>query len=172
MSATGLYVPPMLIFPRCRMKPCLMNNSTSGSIGTCTPSGWINEKTFTQWFDHCLSVVHPQSCKEPVLLMFDGHASHVRNLDIIDKARQNNVILLCLPFHTSHRLQPLGVSFFRSLKGRYAEEVRMWLRNHPGRRLCEENAAALFSCSAYQDAALVRNATNGFHKAGNYNDLP
>ena len=97
--------------------------------------------------------------------MFDGHASHTRNLDVVELARQNNVILLCLPSHTSHRLQPLDVSFFRSLKSKYAEEVRTWLRDHPGRQLSEDHVAELVG-NAYQDAASLRNAINGFRKAG------
>lgn len=167
MSAAGMYVPPMLIFPRMRMKNCLMDHCAPGMIGTCTKSGWIDEKTFTEWFKHFISSVTPQAKDAPVLLILDGHASHTRNLEVIEMARENNTILLCLPSHTSHRLQPLDVSFFRSLKAKYSEEVRIWLRNHPGRKLCEDQIAELFS-RAYGNAACLKNATNGFRKTGKH----
>jgi hypothetical protein len=164
-SATGIYVSPMLIFPRVRMKPSLMDHCAPGAIGTCTKTGWINEKVFSDWFEHFLTEVQPQSRQQPVLLIFDGHTSHTRNLKVIEKARENNVVLLCLPSHTSHQLQPLDISFFRSLKSKYDEQVRLWLRNHAGRKLCEDQIAEIFG-NAYQNAASLKNAIGGFRKAG------
>ena len=164
-SATGRYVSPMLIFPRARMKPNLMDHCVPGAVGTCTKTGWINEQVFSEWFDHFMKEVQPKTHQEPILLIFDGHASHTRNLDVIQKARENNVILLCLPSHTSHRLQPLDVSFFKSLKSKYDEQVRLWLRNHVGRALAEDRVAEIFGI-AYQEAASVKNAVSGFRRAG------
>ena len=46
-----------------------------------------------------------------VLLVLDGHASH-RPLDVVTYAREHDVALLCLPPHTTHRLQPLDRTFF------------------------------------------------------------
>jgi DDE superfamily endonuclease len=144
-----------------------MDHCMPGMIGTCTKSGGIDEKTFNEWFQHFLLVVQPKERREPVLLILDGHASHTRNFDVIEEARLNNVILLCIPSHTSHRLQPLDVSFFRSLKAKYNEEVRIWLRSHPGRKLCEDQIAQ-HSSHAYGDTACPRNAMNGFCKSGWY----
>ena len=39
----------------------------------------------------------------------DAHASNL-SIGLIDKAIENNVILLCLPPHTTHMLQPLDVA--------------------------------------------------------------
>jgi len=43
VSATGHYIPPMLIFPRARMKPGLFDDAPVGAIGAANPSGWITE---------------------------------------------------------------------------------------------------------------------------------
>ena len=51
----------------------------------------------------------------PVVLFFDGHGSHI-GIDIVTKARKENVILYCLPPHTTHVLQPLAVSEFVAVK--------------------------------------------------------
>ena len=56
------------------------------------------------------------------MLFVKGHASHI-NLDIIDLARENDVILFCLPPHTTHALQPLDVSVFKSLKSHFSKAV-------------------------------------------------
>jgi len=63
-----------------------MDDAPPGSIGTCTPTGWINEEKFAMWFDHFIKTVQPQARESPTLLIFDGHASHVTNIELIDKA--------------------------------------------------------------------------------------
>ena len=61
--------------------------------------------------------------QRPVLLCVDGHASHV-NLDVIDLARKNDVILSCLPLYTTYTLQSLDVSVFKYLKSHFSKAVR------------------------------------------------
>ena len=61
-----------------------------------------------------------ESCEEPIklppiLLIYDGHGSHT-TLDWVTLARENNIILFCLPPHTTHRLQPLDVGCFGPLQ--------------------------------------------------------
>ena len=167
VSATGVYIPPMLIFPRARLNPSLMNGAPSGAVAEVSKSGWITEAIFTKWFQHFLLTVQPRSRPEPVLLLMDGHASHTGNLDVIEEARANNVQLLVLPSHCTHRLQPLDLSFFKSLNTHYNSEIVSWLRAHPGRRVTEYEIATLFS-SAYGRSASVNNAVHGFEKAGIY----
>jgi hypothetical protein len=61
-----------------------------------------------------------ESCEEaiqlpPILLMYNGHGSHT-TLDWVTLAHSNNIILFCLPPHTTHRLQPLDVGCFGLLQ--------------------------------------------------------
>ena len=99
------------------------------------------------------------------MLIMDGHGSHTKNLDVIKKARENNVILISLPSHCTHKLQPLDIAFFKSMNTYYDQEVQAWLRRHAGRVVTELQVAEIFS-AAYGKAATVQNACNGFRKAG------
>jgi len=45
----------------------------------------------------------------------DGHSSHYQP-EIIQLARENDVVILCFPPYTSADSQPLDVGFFRPLK--------------------------------------------------------
>ena len=54
--------------------------------------------------------------EHPVILLTDGHRTHI-NIDILDLCHENNMILFCLPPHTTHALQPLDVAVFKSLSG-------------------------------------------------------
>jgi len=102
---------------------------------------------FIMWFEHFIKTVQPQARDSPTLLILDGHASHVRNLDLIEKVRDNNVLQLCLPCHCTHRLQPLDVSFFKSRNWHYDEEIRNWMHEHDGRRITEYDVAGIFGHS-------------------------
>jgi hypothetical protein len=166
VSASGTYVPPM-IFPRVRMKPAFMDKAPTGSLGVASKSGWINEELFTRWFDHFLEVTQPAACQSKTLLIVDGHSSHVKNFDVIAKARDNNVIILCLPSHCTHRLQPLDVSFFKPLNARYNSVVQTWHRQQPGRPVTEAEFGELFN-SAYSGVASLEKAQSGFQKTGLY----
>ena len=129
MSASGLFVPPMLIFPRKNMSMHLLRGAPVGSIAAVHPSGWVQSNLFTQWFQHFLDHVKP-SADSPVLLIFDGHYSHTRNIEVIDLARNNHVVMVSLPPHSTHKLQPLDKTFMGPIKVYYSEEIRKWIRQN------------------------------------------
>lgn len=84
---------------------------------------------------------------------------------VINKARQNNVIILSLPSHCTHRTQPLDISFFKSLNARYNATVQTWHRQHLGRPLTEAEFGELFN-TAYSNVATLDEAHSGFRKSG------
>lgn len=52
---------------------------------------------------------------KPHMILWDGHDSH-ETVDIIDLAIELGIHLFCFPSKTTHKLQPLDVSCFSSLK--------------------------------------------------------
>ena len=62
--------------------------------------------------------------------------------------------------HCTHKLQPLDISFFKSMNWQYDEEIRNWIREHDGRRVTEYDVAPIFA-KAYAKAATVKNAISG-----------
>lgn len=129
MSASGVYVPPMIIFKRKRMIDALGHGAPSGSLVTNNESGWMTKELFSDWLKHFVAYVGCSKDK-PVLVILDGHVSHTKNYDAIEYARANGVHILSLPPHTTHRLQPLDRAYFKSLKLYYNEECDRWIRLH------------------------------------------
>lgn len=164
MSAGGTFIPPLLIFSRQRMKEELKDGAPPGSIFACNPSGWMTVEVFSLWFDHFLSHVKP-TAEDPALLILDGHKSHTKNLYVIEQARKNHVTLLCLPPHTSHKLQPLDVGVMYPLSRYLDLALEHWLNNNPGRVVSVFQISRLF-CKAYLKGCTPENAINGFRKAG------
>lgn len=109
--------------------------------------------------------IFPRSRAKPELLDDDEHTTHTKNLEVIDKAREKCVVLLCFPPHTTHRLQPLDVSLMAALSIYYSSEVQRWMQLHPGRPLNIAQIGKLFE-TAYMKAASVQTTVNGFRKTG------
>lgn len=166
MSPTGHFIPPLIIFPRKKTDENLKNGVPLGAVVKCHPSGWIQLSTFSEWFEHFVENVKP-TLDDPVLLIIDGHYSHTKNIDVIDRAREKGVRIVCLPPHTTHRLQPLDVSFMAPFKHYYAKEVENWLLKHPFQCLKEKDVGPLMG-RAYSRAATLEVAANGFRKCGIY----
>ena len=61
--------------------------------------------------DHFLKYLSERSAKIPIFLLYAGHKSNI-NLGITDWVKQEHIILLVLPAHTSHVLQRLDVLSF------------------------------------------------------------
>ena len=90
------------------MKMELMGGAPSGSIYAYHKTGWIQLDLFTQWLSHFVNFVKPSQVNS-ALIILDGHASHKKNLETINFARQNHITIICLPLHYTQRMQPLDV---------------------------------------------------------------
>uniref|UniRef100_A0A1Y1N7V7 DDE-1 domain-containing protein n=1 Tax=Photinus pyralis TaxID=7054 RepID=A0A1Y1N7V7_PHOPY len=164
MRQVYMYVPPMLVFPRKNMKSELLDGAPPGTIAKCHPSGWIQQDLFTAWFHHFIKHVKP-CVDDQVVLILDGHYSHTRNIDIINIARENYIHIVCLPPHSTHKLQPLDVAFMSPFKTYYAQAIERWLKHNPGRLVTAYQIAELMG-ESYLRAASVEVAVNGFRKCG------
>ena len=163
-SASGQYVPPLILFKGARLPRDLQDGAPQGSVVLCNESGWMTQETFLLWLKHFIATVNPTP-ERKVLLVLDGHTSHTTNLEAIDLAREKGVVLLSLPPHCSHRMQPLDVCFFRPLKMYFAQEQDGWMRNHFGKKITRNQLPCIFS-AAYTKAASMGNAVNAFAKTG------
>ncbi|XP_065668078.1 uncharacterized protein LOC136088311 [Hydra vulgaris] len=144
------YVPPMIIFKRKRVPNELGDGAPEGSIVTCS----------------VMFISHVKPTKDDkVLLILDGHKSLTKNLEAIQLAIDNNVIMLSLPPHTTHKLQPLDKAFFKPFQVYYDQEVEKWLRLNPGRSVSSYQVANLFHL-AYAKAATMSTTINGFASCG------
>ena len=111
----------MIIYSKCFPGGQYQFEGPDDALYAKSDSGWIDSELFLTWLKTIfLKYVVPQ---RPVMLLIDGHKSHM-TLDAIDLCRSNDVILFCLPPHTTHALQPLDVSVFKSLKDSFAKTVR------------------------------------------------
>ncbi|XP_053385176.1 uncharacterized protein LOC128550335 [Mercenaria mercenaria] len=166
-NALGYSVPPFFIFPGARMRPDLLEGGSAGTDGTVTESGWSNSTVFRRYIEHHLIKYLPErSVEDPVLVLYDGHKSHI-NLNLIDWAKTQNLILFILPAHTSHVLQPLDVGCFGPFERVYSAVCHKFMREHCGQSITRYNVCSL-GCSAYSKALSAGNLQASFRKTGIY----
>jgi len=75
-------------------------------------------------------VSQSRSSKEkPSLLLLDNHSSHL-SIEALELAKDNGVVLLSCPPHTSHRLQPLDRSVYGPFKRFISSAQNSWMRKN------------------------------------------
>lgn len=134
VNAAGVYVPPMIIFKRKKFNNDLKIGAPPASIVTILDTGYINSELFVTWLKHFQSHVKCNK-NNKVLVLLDGHTIHNRNLATCNFARENGIILLQLPGHTTHRLQPLDVAFFGPLQIYFTQAQETFLRQYKGDKI-------------------------------------
>ena len=69
----------------------------------------------------------PPEC--PVLLIVDGHTTHI-DVEISKFCKENGILLYCLLPHSSHITQPLDVGFFGALKTSWGKAIDKYTWAH------------------------------------------
>lgn len=164
MSASGFYVPPMLIYARKRMKEFLTFGAPPGTLFRCQNKGWMDADSFFEWIQHFIRAVKPTP-QEKVLLILDGHSSHTQSFKAVELARLHGVVMVSLPSHCTHKMQPLDLSFFKPLNTYMSSAISSKLRERPGTRLNVQHIASLVGV-ALPRAATMEIAMNGFRRSG------
>jgi len=131
-----------------------------------SPNGWTDERIALRWLESNFGPSSTTARKAGTrnrILLFDGHNSHV-NINFLEYCVKNRVIPICLPPHTSHRLQPLDVSVFSPYKQAYRRELRSRFENHEV-GVSKRNFYQIVSFARTQ-ALTEHNIRSGFWYAG------
>lgn len=135
-------------------------------------SAYINAQLFLKWLREHFIPMKPQG---KVLLILDGHSSHSSAVDMLEIAKDKDIILLCLPSHTTSALQPLERAVFKPFKTFFTAETNLHTRTNPQKRINRQQSGKLIG-RAWIRATTPANAIAGFRGSGiyplNYNAIP
>ena len=166
-NALGQQIPPYFVFPGKRMRPELLKGGTPGSDGTVSDSGWSNSTIFMEYLSgHFLKFAQGRDGEKPLLVLYDGHKSHI-SLPLIDWAKQHNIQLFILPAHTSHVLQPLDIGCFGPFERIYNAECHKYMRANSCTGIDRYSICEL-ACRTYSKALSPENLQSSFRKSGIY----
>jgi hypothetical protein len=130
IRADGTTIPPMIIFAgKVHISTWYDEKQlpVNWTIGL-SETGWTNDALGLIWLrDIFDKYTRNQTIGRHRLLILDGHGSHF-TAEFHRFCEDNAIILLCLPAHSSHLLQPLDVGCFSVLKRSYGRITEGWMR--------------------------------------------
>jgi hypothetical protein len=97
------------------------------------------------------------------LLIVDGHSSHI-NLKFIEWADRHRILIMILPPHSTHHLQPLDVGFFQPLATEYSKQISTLMANsYRYVSMTKRTFWPMFKAS-WEASFIEKNITNAFAK--------
>ncbi|XP_072401124.1 uncharacterized protein [Diabrotica undecimpunctata] len=163
ITATGITIPPLYVYPRVRMKDHLLYGIVPGAVGYATKSGWMSTAVFVKLLEHIHKHM-PSTRENPVLLLVDNHETHV-SLDAINYCREHGIVMLSFPPHCTHRMQPLDIGVYSPFKARCKSSFNDFILSNPGKAITIYDIASL-TAQPYLLSFTPVNITKAFEKAG------
>ncbi|KFZ22952.1 hypothetical protein V502_02568 [Pseudogymnoascus sp. VKM F-4520 (FW-2644)] len=126
-------------------------------------NGWTTNEITLDWVKHFNQYTRLQTIGVYRLLILDGHESHY-SIAFEEYCKNNSIITLCMPLHSSHLLQPLDVGCFSPLKKAYGTQIEMLMRGGQT-YITKDNFLRAFR-TAFEVAITEKNIKGGFCGAG------
>ena len=136
--------------------------------------GWSCDMLSLNWLER---VFHPYTSQKSGnrrrLLIVDRHSSHI-NMQFIKKCNELRILLLVLPAHSTHRLQPLDIGLFAPLATYYTNSLNDLMAKSFGMVKISKRAFWSVFLPAWQNAFSKQNIISAFRKTGiwPYNPTP
>lgn len=163
-NAAGNMLPPLIIFDTKKIQHAWTKDEVPGSKYGTSEKGWITTELFESWFTELF--LPNAVASRPLLLLLDGHSTHYQP-DVINLALENEVLILCLPPHTTHATQPLDCGVFSPLKAHWSTVCHDFTQRNPGKVITRFSFNKLFS-QAWLKSVNPSNLIAGFKVCGVY----
>ena len=165
INAAGTSLPPLFI-AKGKTRACLSGfQTTEGPLGskfTWQSNAWMEDVLSVDWFEGVfLANIGPE---RPQILIWDSHRSH-ESLQIIHKARENNIILFTFPPHTTHFLCPLDRTVFGPFQRSYNTICSTYMSSDLSNTVKKSSVCALLK-DAFAQAFTRTNIVSGFESTG------
>ena len=169
-SASGKIAPPMIVYSYKQHIPRDVIEAVESAdpiwAAGRSDTGWMTSVTF---YDYISQVLEPwltaNHVPRPVLVYADGHKSHL-SLEIAEFCREKRILLVALYPNSTHLLQPLDVSVFKSLKNLWTTAKNLWKASNPLANISKKVFPNVFKKAV--DQVSIATVVNGFRKTGLY----
>jgi hypothetical protein len=164
ISADGTVIAPLIIIKGAIIQARWFADLRDGDILIgVSESGYSNDILSFQWLQHWVQLSKRTQKGEYRLLIIDGYESHL-SMQFVRYCEMQKVILLRLPPHSTHFLQPLDVVIFQQWKHWHAEAIDHAVRHGLGEF---DRQTFLANIESIREATFsVRNIKSAFRKCG------
>jgi hypothetical protein len=165
VNSQGWAIPPFIIVAGKYHLSSWYENSPlpPNWVISVTDNGWTTNERGLDWIRHFEQYTKPRTIGGYRLLILDGHESH-HSAEFELFSKENNIITLSMPPHSSHLLQPLDIGCFGPLKIAYGKQIEGLMRAHITHITKEDFFPAFYV--AHQSAITEQNIQGGFRGAG------
>jgi hypothetical protein len=165
VSTTGWVLPPYIIVKgKYHLLPWYENGQMPPEWRVHpSENGWTTNEIGLDWLKHFDKYTRSRTVGGYRLLILDGHESH-HSLDFDDYCKEQNIITLCMPPHSSHILQPLDVGCFGPLKVAYGKAIEHLMRMQITHITKDDFFPAYVQ--AFYAAITEKNIKSGFRASG------
>lgn len=167
-NAAGQTLPPYVVYKGKHLYGSWCVGGPDGARYAVSDHGWMERVIFEDYFLHLFLKESEKwsNLAFPWILIFDRHSSHI-SLNLALKAKENNVVLLRLPSHLTHILQPLDRAVFGELKRQW----RTKLRGHSRDKIRKEDFPSKLK-AVLEIGLKGENLKSGFKSTGIYPYCP
>ena len=164
VNAAGEYIPPMIIYEKCFPSGAYTRSGSENALYAKSPNGYMDTELYYTWFNKLF--LKYATKERPLLLIQNGHKSHL-SPQLIDKARENSVEILCLPPHTTHVIRPLDKVVFGPLKKAWSSAMSMLAYANKNFVLSKNDFARVFRVP-FENTFTPQAIKTSFRKTGIY----
>ena len=163
-NAAGRALDPLIIFTGKNFQSTWRGKKTlPNTTYGVSQNGWMDTEIFYQWFVEFTKQVE----ERPLLLIYDGHLSHI-SIKLIEKAIHEDISLMKLPPHVTDKLQPLDVCGFGPLKREWMTLLNERINVLGPRETITKPVFSDLLCSVWHKSLSPENIRSGFRATGIY----
>ena len=163
-NAAGDLMSPYVVYKAKNLHSSWLTGGPEGTTYNTSHSGWMEETTFEQWLKDVF-IPHVTHVAKPIVLFYDGHGSHM-TYNSVKAAKDADIIIICLPPHTSGALQPLDVGVFKGAKSCWREILKNFYRETRLTAVKKEHFPTLLKKLHKYMVEHPGSLVNGFAKSG------
>ena len=123
--------------------------------------GRMDTEVFAEWFEKFADNVK----ERPLLLLFDGHMTHI-SLSVIERALEEKIIIVKFLPHVTDVLQPLDVTCFGPLKRRWEQLLQERVNMFGAKSQLSKGDFVNQLCKVWKEGMKTDNIVNGFASTG------
>ena len=165
-NASGARLPAFFIFKGKTVTSESIEDCSPGTGATCSDDGLTNGNVFQLYLEnHFLKFIERQDDAEAILLLYDGHRSHV-SPTLVELYKTQNVHLFPIPPSASQMLINVDRGIFGDFERNFTDESEDFLETEMEKSV--HSNVCVIASKAYNSSVVEEGLKEAFQKCGVY----
>ena len=163
-SAAGRVLDPLIVFSGKNLQSSWRGDKAlPKTYYGISENGWMTTELFAEWF----ALFTKEVTERPLLLLLDGHLTHV-SIPVLELAVKEDITIIKFPPHVTDKLQPLDVTCFGPLKREWEKLLNNHISTVGPKQIMRKATFVNMSCEVWHKGLSPENAKAGFRATSIY----